>query len=280
MASDEPAYRLGYNTNGFPFHRLEDAIDVLASLGYRGVALTPDVHHLDPYRTTSAAVAAVRRRLERSGLSCVVETGARFLLDPKRKHWPTLLSSRGADARAELLERCLGLAADLGAPVVSFWSGASEAGGFDANVDLLCARTKPLLDRAAKLGVTMALEPEPGMLVGDLDAFRRLDAKLADPRLALTLDVGHAWLTEAESPADCLRQWASRVRNVHLDDVRRPVHEHLAFGDGEIEFAPVMRALRGIRFAGLASVELSRHGHEAPAAAARAFAFLEPLVRA
>ncbi|MBI3846297.1 MAG: sugar phosphate isomerase/epimerase [Planctomycetes bacterium] len=274
--------RLGYNTNGFAFHQLDDAIEILAALGYRGIALTPDVHHLNPYRSTAADVASVRRLLERLGLTCVIETGARFLLDPRRKHSPTLVSRERSEIRVDFLRRCLHVAANLGAPVVSFWSGACDASGSSMVEEFatLRDRCRPLLDEAERLGVTLALEPEPGMLIDGLDAFRRFDSTLSDPRLALTLDVGHLHLTESEPPEDCLRAWAARLRNVHLDDMRRPLHEHLAFGDGEIAFRPVLKTLRDIGFTGLASVELSRHGHVAVECATRAIQFLGPLATA
>ena len=67
---------LGYNTNGFAFHRLEDAIGVLASIGYRSVAITLDHHHLDPYADDFEARAKrIKQLLARHSLTCVIETG-------------------------------------------------------------------------------------------------------------------------------------------------------------------------------------------------------------
>src|SRR5262245_55433805 len=96
--------RLGYNTNGFTSHSLEDALRVIAGIGYQSVAITLDHHALNPYEDDlPRRVARCRRLLEDLRLVPVVETGARFLLDPWRKHWPTLLDDDAA-ARARRRE--------------------------------------------------------------------------------------------------------------------------------------------------------------------------------
>ena len=77
--------RFGYGTNGLTDLRLDDALGLLADLGYDGVALTLDHMHLDPLAPDLAArTAAVGRRLSALGLAVVVETGARYVLDPRR----------------------------------------------------------------------------------------------------------------------------------------------------------------------------------------------------
>src|SRR4051794_9411549 len=122
------SFRLGYGTNGFANHRLCDALSIIAELGYSAVALTLDHQHLDPYAPDlPARVDAVAGQLSRLGLRVVVETGARYLLDPRRKHHPTLISD-GQPARLDLLRRALRIAADLGADCVSFFSGSVPAG--------------------------------------------------------------------------------------------------------------------------------------------------------
>ena len=59
--------------------------------------------------------------------------------------------------------------------------------------------------------------------------------------------------------------------------MRRGIHDHLMFGEGEIDFVPVLRTLADIGYAGGLHVELSRHSHDAVETARRALTFLQGL---
>jgi sugar phosphate isomerase/epimerase len=56
--------------------------------------------------------------------------------------------------------------------------------------------------------------------------------------------------------------------------MRKGIHEHVRFGEGEIEFPPVMQALAEIGYTGGVHVELSRHSHIAPEVARESIEFL------
>jgi L-ribulose-5-phosphate 3-epimerase len=269
--------RYGYGTNGFANHRLDDALAIIADLGYQGVALTLDHNHLDPYAADVASqVAALAGRLERFDLGVVIETGARYLMDPWHKHAPTLVSDAGREVRIDLLVRAVRIAADLGAEAVSFWSGVKPAGVPDAvAADRLAAGCAKVVAAADEAGVPLGFEPEPGMFVEDLDGYDRLFERLGrPPRFGLTLDIGHCRCLERESVPDCVRRAGSRLVNVQIDDMRRGVHEHLEFGEGEIDFPPVLAALTEIGYRGLVAVELPRHSHAAPDVCRRSLDFL------
>ena len=271
---------LGYNTNGFAHHRLADALEIIAELGYGGVALTPDVHHLDPYTTDfDSWLTWANGLLLKSGLSIVIETGARFILDPRRKHQPTLLSPVPDErtARSVYLLKCIDLAAALGAGVVSLWSGTpAHADSPAANMNRLVERCQRLAEAAARRHVRLAFEPEPGMFIDTMPKFEELHARVNHPAFGLTFDVGHLVCTGELPIGDHIRRWRSWLWNVHLDDMRPGVHDHLMFGEGEVDFADVFAALREIEYQGMASVELSRHSHDAVATARRSMDFLRP----
>ena len=122
----------------------------------------------------------------------------------------------------------------------------------------------------------LGFEPEPGMHIADLAGFRRIRDRVGEPGLRLTLDVGHAHMTEESAP-EAIRRFAREIVNVHLEGMRRDRHEHLLPGEGDLDLAAVVSTLREIDYRGPANLELSRHGHVAVEAARRAIEFFRPL---
>ena len=257
--------RYAYNTNGAANHRLADAVALIAESGYDGVALTLDHHHLDPMAEGWVGrTEALARDLRARNLGCVIDTGARFLLDPRRKHEPTLLSptSEGRARRVAFLHRAIDIGNLLGAEAVSFWAGVplpgvdrGEAGGW------LVEGVAAVLDHAVRRGVAAALEPEPGMLVETLDDWALLHHQL--PSLKLALDLGHCLVTQERAPPAAVREFAPHIGTLAIEDMRRGEHIHLPFGEGDMDIPACLDALRAVRFAGLVCVELSRESHRA-----------------
>jgi sugar phosphate isomerase/epimerase len=267
---------LGYNTNGLAHHDLFDAVQLLANIGYRGVAITIDHNALPPYASHGPQrLTRLRRLLERLGMRSVIETGARFLLDPATKHEPTLLSA-GRRQRIEFYRYAIDCAAALQSDCVSLWSGVlRESLTREQAIDRLAEGLGEVLDYAAGQGVAIGFEPEPGMFIDTLRAFEELLTRIDAPNLRLTLDIGHLQC-QGETPIpEAIRRWAPRLGNVHIVDMRTGTHEHLMFGEGEIDFPPILHVLTEVGYTGGLYVELSRHSHEGPGAAKRAIDFLQ-----
>jgi L-ribulose-5-phosphate 3-epimerase len=275
--------RLGYNTNGMAHHELCQAIELLAEIGYRSVAITLDHGTLDPFdkpSSLSGRARDVRSLLERRQLHSVVETGARFLLDPRQKHEPTLVTAdpQAAARRIDFLCRAIDVAKALESDCVSLWSGVlRDRAPWNQALARLIDRLQPVLEHADEQGVNLGFEPEPGMLIDTMDKFDELAARIDSPRLHLTLDIGHLHCQRETPLPDYIRRYGPRLVNVHLEDMRSGAHEHLMFGEGEIDFPSVIDALAEVGYEGGVHVELSRHSHEGPTAARRAFDFLQPL---
>ena len=273
---------LGYNTNGFAHHDLLDAIVLLGEIGYRSVAITIDHGALAPDRPeTPGQLQRVRRMLRTLGMRSVIETGARFLLDPRRKHEPTLVSSDAAARarRIEFYKHAIRCAVELESDCVSLWSGTAERlVPRDLATNWLVQGLRDMLQYAAARGVAIGFEPEPGMLIDSMARYEELLRLVDAPNFRLTLDVGHLQCQGELPIGEHIRRYAPRLASVHVEDMRRGVHEHLMFGEGEVDFAGVLQALAEVGYQGGVHVELSRHSREAPEAARRAFEFLNPLM--
>lgn len=273
--------RLGYNTNGTTGHRWEQSIELMAEIGYQSVAITVDHCCLDPFSSGFPdELDRMRRLLERLKMTNVIETGARYLLDPRRKHEPTLVSASLSEraTRIDFLKRCVLIAKELNSEAVSFWSGVVRDGAPPMEAfRRLADGCRSVLDFAIPQGVRLAFEPEPGMLVQTFADYRNLLSMGDGSGFGLTIDIGHVHCLETRSISEFLVEWRDRIFTIHIEDMNRGVHEHLRFGEGTIDFEPVMRTLEAIAYDGSVNVELSRHSHMAPEVMRESFDFLNRL---
>lgn len=211
----------------------------------------------------------------------MIETGGRFVLDPKRKHRPSLLDAPpDANVRLDFLKRCVDMAVTLRAPVVTVWSGNGPTGlppeqAFSRLVDGLSR----LCSHAKGAGVRIGFEPEPGMFVQTTDGWVRVRDAVSSPVLGLTLDVGHCLATREGDPAAILARHAKEIVVLQVDDHVAGVHDHRMFGEGEVDWPAVARAVRESGYSGPIEVELSRHSSEAPTIARRSEQFLHKCFR-
>ncbi|WP_434383646.1 sugar phosphate isomerase/epimerase family protein [Melittangium boletus] len=262
--------RFAYNTNGVSNHRFEDALRLIADCGYDGVALTLDHHHFDPFAPDlERRAGALAGLLDRLGLDVVVETGARFLLDPRAKHEPTLVTpdAVGRERRLDFLRRAVDICATCRGEAVSFWGGVPQAGvDPEQSWEWLVEGVARLSDYAASRGVVAAVEAEPGMRVETVDDWLRLQhdvMALGAAPIKIALDVGHLLVTQERGAAEAVRELAPVLGTVAVEDMKRGVHEHLPFGEGDLDMPSVLQALQDIGYRRLVCVELSRDAHRA-----------------
>ena len=277
--------KIGYNTNGLAHHRFADAVALLADNGYESVAITPDIQWLDPYQDSTNLNRQLQetvKLLDRFGMQCVMESGARYLINSRVKHDPTLMDA-SADRRAlrvDYLQRLIRMAAELNATCFSFWSGKLDENISEQQADQrLADGVFEILPIAEKLRVPLAFEPEPGMYIQTMADFRRLDQLIQSGWFQLTIDLGHLHCLDEQPIANYIREWGTSLINIHIEDMRPGIHEHLMFGEGTMDFPPIFQALKDINYPLALNVELSRDSHRADQVVPKSAGFLRRMIQ-
>ena len=276
--------RLGYSTNSIGDIPPLASLPLLADLGYSSLAITLDHTLLNPFSAGLAAECARwREALKSHGMACVIETGARHLLDTQRKHEPTLVSADPDQRlrRVEFLQRAIDIAVELQADCVSLWAGIGrDVAGEETFWHRLTESLAAVVAHAAARGVVLGFEPEPGMFIDTLARHGELVERMGRPApLQLTVDIGHLECMGEWPLADRIRDVLPQICNVHLEDMRACRHEHLPLGRGDIDVRAALGVLQAGGYAGGIHIELPRQSHAWLDTARQSAAQLVPLVR-
>jgi L-ribulose-5-phosphate 3-epimerase len=104
-----------------------------------------------------------------------------------------------------------------------------------------------------------------------------LKKHITSARFGLTLDIGQVFCTETAPFRQIYGKFANLIRNIHIEDIRGRKHEHLMFGEGDLDFVPILRVLSENKYTGLINVELSHDSNRAPEVARRSLEFLNAI---
>ncbi len=235
----------------WPFER---AFAFARELGYSGIEFAPFTMNANAYEITGEQRARARRQAEQAGLEVV---GLHWLLAFTEGYYLTSPDPEVRSRTSAYLRELAGLCRDLGGRVMVLGSpqqrnrlpGVSEEQAMEYAADVLRA-TLPALEDC---GVVLALEPlgpQEGDFLLTARAGVELMQRVDSPHCRLHLDV-KAMSTEAQPIADIIRENAAHLEHVHANDANRR-----GPGMGDIDFLPILQALRQIDYAGWVSVEV------------------------
>jgi sugar phosphate isomerase/epimerase len=254
-----PMIHFAFSTNAFTRSTAEEAIDSIAQAGYNGVELMLDRPHLFPADASPGHVERVRRAAERAGLT--FSNCNAFPMSAVGDTWHPSWVERDDALRRRRIEhtaKALRIAGDLGAPTVSTEPGGPVPHGMSRPeaMTLFVQGLGDVLPAAEEAGVTLLVEPEPGLLIERAAQYLSFSTRIAHPRLALNFDIGHFFCV-GEDPAEAYLELQEHVRHVHLEDIaesRR--HRHLLPGEGAIDLPHVVETMAEEGYNGWITVEL------------------------
>jgi sugar phosphate isomerase/epimerase len=245
--------RLGFTTWSMVTVRAEDAIPLLASIGYDSIELAvvpgwrDGVDLLTPTRRRR-----IRQLLCEYEIELVAVAGNTDLLadDPDElvENWQNL---------TDAIDLAVEWASRDGPPVVDTYIGG-RVGQWEAKRHLAIDRLGRLCDYAEERGVRIALQPHMDGALDTPDKVPGLLAALDRPNLGITLDIND-FTVQGIAVEEAVSVLGRHLLLTQVKDERgrQPHYEFVVPGDGELDYARFLRTLAAAGYDGDVCVEIS-----------------------
>jgi sugar phosphate isomerase/epimerase len=255
------AFAIGdYKDNPIPF---DTVIKELARIGYDGIELfgARPYGHPDQY-PTNVDRKELRSKIEDAGLE-ISNYGADF--------WGISPGASDAEATkyAEAFKRNLEFCLDMGADSIRVDTsvGTWPPGDHNAIRDRYVRVWKACSALAAKSGVDLYWEFEPGFIINKPSDVARLTDDVGAPNFKLMFDTCHAQMSgvraarqdappeKVASVQEFVRKMDGRIGTVHLIDSDNTLHHdetstHAPFGEGVLDFDAIVEELKAAGYRG------------------------------
>jgi D-psicose/D-tagatose/L-ribulose 3-epimerase len=183
----------------------------------------------------------------------------------------------------DVIRRLIALAHDLGGKIIVHGSPAHrrlEAGHEEAGRRYGVECWAAIAKDAQEAGVTYCIEPlhQPDAnFVNNVEEAAGIVRQIGSPAIRTMIDCSAASIWEKQSVPDLIRQWmpSGLIAHIHFNDTNRR-----GPGEGELAFAPIVRALRETGYTGNASIEPFIYIPDGATCAARCIGYMRGVLSA
>jgi D-psicose/D-tagatose/L-ribulose 3-epimerase len=260
---------------------LERQCEYAARLGYHGLEIAPFTLSDAPEKITTAEAAKIRATVEAAGLAV---TGLHWLLVK-----PEGLSLTDPDAAVRartlaVMTHLVGLCAELGGSVLVHGSPRQRQIAPGDTHAIALERLRDAMAQvaltAARVGVIYCIEPlsrRETALINTVAEAADLVRVIDHPNLKTMIDCSAAGLTETGSVSALIERWlpTGLIAHIQVNDPNRR-----GPGQGDMQFAPILAALKRHAYTGVIAVEPFDYVPDGPGVAAFSAGYLRGLLEA
>lgn len=273
--------KLAFSSNGFRKHKLTEAIEILAAIGYDGIEIMADRPHAWPPDVRPEDMQAIRETLQRYKMS-ISNVNAFMTSAIQDFHHPSWIEPDPAyrQKRVNHTLACIDLAAQLGAKTISTEPGGPLPYGMTRSdaLEIFRRGLQSVVPLAEQRGVKVLIEPEPGLLIENSRQYEEFISAVDSPSIGLNFDMGHFYCVGEDLP-ELVRRFGQRIEHIHCEDIKADrEHFHHVPGDGAIHYPSFFQALKDVGYPGWITIELYPFLDNASEVSRRAYELIRPYV--
>lgn len=270
--------KLAYSTNAFKRYSLNEAIRIIAEIGYEGIELLCDSPHAYPPIFQDKEIHSFKNQIAKFRL-VISNLNAFTLYSISDVYHPSWIEDDKVSRELRITHtiNCIKLAKKIGAKNLSTEPGGPVMGR-KTNMKYLEKLFMEGLNRVVPIAeeenIKILIEPEPNLLLENSNQFLNFIKNFSTENVGLNFDIGHFYCV-GEDPTEIIYKLSEYIEHFHLADIAsNRIHNHLIPGEGSINFRSVLKTIESIGYKGFVTVELYPYQHNPKEAAKRAYEYL------
>jgi len=269
----------GYSTNAFKKYTLNEAIEKIARIGFKGVEILGDRPHLYPPDFDETQLTQLKEVLEINNMK-LTNLNSFTLFAVGDTYLPSWIEP-DKDRREIRIQHTLDslkVAKQIGCPNISIPPGGPLDGmARPQAMQLFYQGLDRVVSLAEELGIMILVEPEPDLMIETTAQFKAFIKDVRSEAIGLNFDIGHFFCV-GEDPSAAFEELFQWVGHVHIEDIDPGrEHNHLIAGRGGIDFRAVFKSMAQLGYEHDISLELYTYQDNPDEAGRESLAYLRPL---